>query len=95
MIKTLDGNQARNSATPKIQKVIAILWPSFLTAGLATMLFFTIFDPDIILLDTVFANASRMGTYTVGFFSFWLLTASSCALTCYFQKPCAIVDNAK
>ena len=81
--------------TPRIQKVIAILWPSFLTAGVFTMLFFSIFDPEIILLDTIFANSSRLGSYTAGFFVFWALTASSCALTCYFQKPCAIVDSPK
>jgi len=75
--------------TPKIQRVIAVLWPSFLTAGVATILFFTAFDPSALLIDTPFADASRLGAYTVGFFLFWLLTASSCILTCYFQRPCA------
>jgi len=75
--------------TPKIQRVIAVLWPSFLTAGAATILFFTAFDPAALLLDTPFAELSRLGAYTIGFFLFWLLTASSCALTCYFQRPCS------
>lgn len=91
MINTLE----QNSASPKIQKVIAILWPSFLTAGVATVFFFTVFDPEIILLDTVYANASRMAAYTVGFFAFWILTASSCALACYFLKPCVITDTSR
>lgn len=93
MINTLEQNSASHNTSPKIQRVIAILWPSFLTAGVATMFFFTVFDPEIILLDTVFANASRLGTYTAGFFAFWVLTASSCALTCYFQKPCAVKNT--
>ncbi len=80
--------------SPITLKVISIFWPSFLTAGLATILCFSVFDPEMMLLDTHFANASRLGAYTSGFFSFWELTASSCALTCYFQKPCA-VKNAK
>lgn len=75
--------------TPRIQKIIAILWPSFLTAGLATVLFFTAFDPHTLLLDTAYADLSRLGAYTIGFFLFWLLTGSSCLLTCYFQRPCA------
>jgi len=73
---------------PKVQRVIAILWPSFLMAGVATILFFTAFDPQEFLITTQFSHVSRMGAYTVGFFLFWLLTASSCMLTCYFQRPC-------
>jgi hypothetical protein len=78
---------------PTIQKVIAILWPSFLTAGVATVLFFTAFDPVVLLADTRFADLSRLGAYTVGFFLFWLLTASSCLLTCYFQRPCVFKET--
>jgi hypothetical protein len=73
---------------PRIQRIIAVLWPSFLTAGVATILFFTAFDPQEFLITTRFAEVSRLGAYTVGFFLFWLLTAGSCLLTCYFQKPC-------
>jgi len=73
---------------PNIQKVIAILWPSFLTSGVATILFFTAFDPTEFLITTRFADISRLGAYTIGFFLFWILTASSCLLTCYFQRPC-------
>lgn len=81
------------SSTPKIQRIIAVLWPSFLMAGLATVLFFTAFDPRSILVDTSFAELSRIGAYTIGFFLFWLLTASSCLLTCYFQRPCLRPGN--
>ncbi len=73
---------------PTIQKIIAILWPSFLMAGVATILFFTAFDPALILAHTAFADIPRLGAYTVGFFLFWLLTACSCLLTCFFQRPC-------
>lgn len=73
---------------PKIQKFIAIFWPSFLTAGLATILFFTAFDPQLIMAVNGYGDVSRLGGYTVGFFLFWILTASTCLLTCYFQRPC-------
>ena len=72
---------------PTTQKVIAILWPSFLTAGVATILFFTAFDPQLLMAVGGY-DISRLGGYTIGFFLFWLLTASTCLLTCYFQRPC-------
>jgi hypothetical protein len=73
---------------PVIQKFIAVLWPSFLTSGLATILFFTAFDPQDLAAASGFGEISRLGGYSIGFFLFWLLTASTCALTCYFQRPC-------
>jgi hypothetical protein len=73
---------------PKVQQVVAVLWPSFLTATLATILFFTAFDPQLLMELAGYGEISRLGGYTVGFFLFWLLTATTCALTCYFQKPC-------
>ena len=84
---------ASPGASPRTLKAIAIFWPSFLTAGLATIFCFSAFDPEMMLHHTYFANASRLGTYTTGFFSFWVLTASSCALTCYFQRPCAVINS--
>jgi len=78
---------------PTIQKLIAVLWPSFLTAGLATILFFTAFDPVLIVQVSGYGDISRLGGYTIGFFMFWLLTAGSCALTCYFQRPCDSIKS--
>lgn len=73
---------------PKTQKIVAVLWPSFLTAGVATILFFTAFDPQLLMQVSGYGHISRLGGYTIGFFIFWILTASTCALTCYFQQPC-------
>lgn len=74
--------------TPMIQKVIAVLWPSFLTSGVATILFFTAFDPQLIVSVSGYGEITRLGGYTIGFFLFWMLTSISCLLTCYFQRPC-------
>jgi len=71
------------SEIPKIQRVVSILWPSFLVASAATTIFFTAFDPSDLLIDS-----SREMIYTGGFFSFWGITTSACMLTCYFQRPC-------
>lgn len=55
---------------PTIQKVISVLWPSFLTAGIATILFFTAFDPQLMMALGGFEQVSRLGGYTIGFFYF-------------------------
>ncbi|MDZ7803564.1 hypothetical protein [Thiohalophilus sp.] len=73
---------------PKVQKIVAVLWPSFLTAALATIVFFTAFDPVQLGEVAGYGAVSRLGGYTIGFFLFWLLTAGTGALTCYFQQPC-------
>ena len=52
------------------------------------ILFFTAFDPTILSLSGGFGEISRLGGYSIGFFLFWLLTSVTCALTCYFQRPC-------
>jgi hypothetical protein len=82
--KTVGGTEA----TPRVQRVIAVLWPSFLVAGLATVLFFLAFDPRDLVEAGIIPEISRLGAYTIGFFLFWLTTASACLLTCYFQRPC-------
>lgn len=73
---------------PAVQKVIAVLWPSFLTAGVATILFFAYFDPQLLMQVSGYGEISRMGGYTIGFFLFWILTSITCVMTCYFQRPC-------
>jgi hypothetical protein len=73
---------------PKIQRFVAVLWPSFLTAGVATVLFFTAFDPQELGAAMGFEEVSRLEVYSVGFFLFWSLTTVSSTLTVYFQKPC-------
>ncbi|MEJ2362533.1 MAG: hypothetical protein P8Z75_14160 [Gammaproteobacteria bacterium] len=80
--------QKTEKAVPRIQQIVAVMWPSFVTAGIATILFFTAFDPEVILPASGYPGVSRTAGYSIGFFCFWLLTASSCALTCYFQRPC-------
>lgn len=73
---------------PTIQRVIAVLWPSFITAGVGTILFFSMVDPHSLIDCGSIPDLSRLGVYSVGFFLFWLLTLSACLLTCYFQRPC-------
>ena len=74
---------------PFIQKTIAVLWPSFLVAGAATVIFFTLFDPmEIGAPGNDGIGLDRLGAYTIGFFLFWILMALSSLLTIYFMQPC-------
>ena len=79
-------------AIPLIQRVVAILWPAFLTAGIATVLFTTAFDPAIIFSDY---GISRLGVYTMCFFLFWLFGIVTSTATCYFLKPCDSINKAR
>jgi hypothetical protein len=70
------------------QRLGAILWPSFFAAGIATMVFFAIFDPEELLhLVRPEASVSRGVGYTVGFFVFWLATVSSSVFTWVLLCP--------
>lgn len=72
---------------PRVQLVSAILWPSFLLAGMATSVFFTFLDPVRLFDYDGEAPLSRMAAYSLGFFLFWLLCAASSAASAYFLRP--------
>ena len=69
---------------PKSQKCIAILWPSFLVAIVATGLFFSAFHPDELYPFGNETGISRLGVYSIGFLAFWLVSAVSGIGTLYF-----------
>ena len=72
---------------PGPARTIAVLWLSFLMAGIATGVFFSAIDPIELKYCVSFPEVSRTGAYTIGFFLFWLLTASSSLLAVFFIYP--------
>lgn len=80
-----ENDQPKKSEIPTVQKAIAVLWPSFLVAGLETIVFFTLFDPQYVFMDY---DVSRTGAYSIGFFLFWGFALLPCMLTMYFAQPC-------
>ncbi len=80
-----DKKSNQKADIPTIQKFIAVLWPSFLVAGLETIVFFTIFDPLNVFIDY---DVTRLGAYSIGFFIFWAFSILPCVLTLYFARPC-------
>lgn len=73
--------------------LIYILWPSFIVAGAAEAIFFTLFDPYELNFFGEPLHASRTTIYSLGFFVFWAFAAASSALTCFFQKTSAEVNR--
>ena len=70
------------------QRIGAILWPSFFSAGVATMLFFAFVDP-LALRDISLPHLDigREGGYTIAFFLFWAATAGSSLFTWILLRP--------
>jgi hypothetical protein len=70
----------------KLQTWTGILWPSFVVAGIAEGLFFTVFDPMDLLVFGQPVSWSRIAVYSVGFFAFWAVCAASSAFTCFLGR---------
>jgi hypothetical protein len=68
------------------QQVIYILWPSFIVAGVAETVFFTLFDPSDLAIFGEPLELSRLAVYSLGFFLFWVFAAASSAFTCFLQR---------
>ncbi len=77
-----------------IQQWGAILWPSFVAAGLASMVFFAFVDP-LRLHEISFPGhpISRELGYTMGFFMFWGVTAAASTITWYLLRTLPAADD--
>lgn len=70
------------------QDVAVTLWPSFLAASVATMVFFAFLDP-LLFGDAAGSPGwlgNRMAGYAAGFFFFWAICTLSSALTLYLVR---------
>lgn len=74
----LEGNVSR--------RVMWVIWPAFLVAGVAEVVFFSVFDP----FDLHFFGApldwTRGAIYTMGFFGFWALGIASSSFTVFLER---------
>jgi hypothetical protein len=69
-----------------MQRAMWILWPSFLVAAVAEMIFFAVFDPGELTLFGRSLELSRTAIYSMGFFLFWAFAAASSGLSLYLQR---------
>lgn len=75
------------------RRLIHVFWPAFIVAGAMNVVFFTIFDPMELSLFGHPLGDSRLAAYTLGFFCFWVMAAASSALTCFFQRSAAEINE--
>ena len=74
----------REERVPEIQRWGAVLWPSFFAAGVATMVFFAMFDPaELSRIAWIGIEVDRKLGYTAGFFLFWACTFFSSLFTSF------------
>jgi hypothetical protein len=69
------------------QAVFTVVWISFLSAAVGTMIFFAVFDPaDLSAVFDEDLDINRDAGYAVGFFFFWLLSLACSALTAFLVR---------
>ncbi|TDR23829.1 hypothetical protein [Marinicella litoralis] len=77
----IENNQAFNQRQLKRifwRRMATVLWVSFFTAGVQSMVFFALFDPAYLGQLSVFAaEISRLQGYALGFVFFWAFTFSA------------------
>jgi hypothetical protein len=79
---------------PMIQRVGAVLWPSFFAAAVATMVFFAFVDPtELGTITFPQVLVSRELGYTLGFFMFWACTFSSSLFTSILLRTRREIDG--
>ena len=69
------------------QALAIVVWISFLSAAIGTMVFFALFDPED--LSGIFdedLDIGRDAGYAAGFFFFWVLTAICSAVTAWLVR---------
>ena len=69
-------------------KVLRVLWPAFVMAGVLEMLVFAAVDPDSLHGPVAhLLSGSRNTVYSVAFFVFWAVIAVSAAVTQWLDEP--------
>jgi len=68
------------------RRVMWVVWPAFLAAGFAEVVFFTFIDPEDMHFFSGILDLSRQAIYTIGFFCFWAVCALSSAMTMFLAR---------
>lgn len=76
-----------------MRKWMAILWSSFLMAGIAEGVFFALINPQELYLLGEVVDYPPLVTYSIGFFAFWILCAASSWLTCFMGRSADDVNH--
>jgi hypothetical protein len=77
----------------RIQRLVRLLWPSFVVAAIGEAIFFTVFDPFELHFFGAPLELPRLAIYTMGFFGFWGLGAASSMLSAFLERAAAEVNR--
>lgn len=78
----------RHAPRPLVQRLGAILWPSFFGAAVATMVLFAFVDPiELAAISFPEIEISRQAGYTIAFLGFWAGFGSACTFTWLLLRP--------
>ena len=69
-----------------LQRLMWIVWPAFLVAGLLEVVVFAVVDPQDLHWFGRSVEMSRQGVYTLAFFVFWGIAMVSSALTALLAR---------
>lgn len=75
-------------------KLMWVLWPAFLAAGVLEMLVFAVIDPEDIRWMGQSLAWPRQAVYSVGFFVLWGLTAIASSLSLMLSRSSESVNLA-
>ncbi len=90
----LDSQAGAFAPVPLVQRVGAVLWPSFFAACVATMVFFAFVDPtELGTITFPQVDIPQQWGYTLGFFMFWACTFSSSLFTWILLRPRGEIDR--
>ena len=66
-----------------LKRMMWILWPSFIAAGIGVGIVFTLIDPMELVVLGDHVHASRTNIYSLGFFVLWAIAAMASAMSCF------------
>lgn len=76
-----------------VKRLMWIVWPAFLAAGVMEMLVFAAFDPQDMQWLGQSVQLSRTGIYSLAFFVFWLVFIGAGYLTTLLSVPANEVNS--
>ncbi|GJM08041.1 MAG: hypothetical protein DHS20C11_03170 [Lysobacteraceae bacterium] len=73
---------------PLAQRLGAIIWPSFFSACVGTMVLFALVDPvELAQISWPQMDISPVMGYSIGFFGLWAMSASACTFCWLLLRP--------
>ena len=77
--------------------MMQVLWPAFLVSVVAVGVFFSMIDPQELVVFGIHIADNRDAAHTVGFFLFWALLSVACSITWLLasdpQKPPSLLQT--